>query len=210
LLHVTSRVEGEAHPKLLEQKGGLGFPHLVFMDAEGEVVATHEGALSVEGFAETAKDAKGYLDVQTKAAAGDRAAKIDLALLKVEAGKRGLEDAKKELAALGELTEAQKKRLDGLELSPWIEEILNQTTVEKATQVESGRRFAEWAAQGREPVRRNDVANFWSLILVYAEANKDAATYQKALGKLRERFGSNKKFFETKEKILEDLKAKKP
>ena len=32
-LHVTSRVEGEHHPDLLEKKGGRGFPHLVVLDA---------------------------------------------------------------------------------------------------------------------------------------------------------------------------------
>ncbi|MBM4062876.1 MAG: hypothetical protein FJ265_17545 [Planctomycetes bacterium] len=47
--HVTTQVEGDKYPTLLRDKGGRAVPHLVFMDAAGEVLAT-QGDRSVAGF----------------------------------------------------------------------------------------------------------------------------------------------------------------
>ena len=41
--HVTTRIEGDPHQELLQQKGGRGFPTLKFLDAEGEVLGAPQG-----------------------------------------------------------------------------------------------------------------------------------------------------------------------
>ena len=49
--HLTTQIEGEKHADLLEQKGGQGFPHIVFMDSDGNVLAEHRGDRSADSLA---------------------------------------------------------------------------------------------------------------------------------------------------------------
>lgn len=52
-LHVTTGMKGGRYDDLLREKGGYGFPYLVFMDATGDVLLEHEGPRTVAGFRET-------------------------------------------------------------------------------------------------------------------------------------------------------------
>ena len=69
--HITSRVNGDPHQDLLQQKGGQGFPHLVFMNAEGEVVAQPQGR-SAEAFAKAHAAYLNCLELAKKLEAGDK------------------------------------------------------------------------------------------------------------------------------------------
>ena len=51
--HITTQIEGDKHGDLLEKKGGQGFPHIVFMDSDGKVLAEHQGDRSADEFAKT-------------------------------------------------------------------------------------------------------------------------------------------------------------
>jgi hypothetical protein len=212
-LHVTSDVEGEPHPKLLEQKGGRGFPTFMFLDADGEVLEVHDEARTVEEFGKTADRVQKFLELQRRAEAGDRPAKIELTLIQLERGKLSAAEARARLKDAGALSAAQQKRLDQAELSAMVQEELRTVTSELKTQVAAGKKFADWADAGRVPARDEDAAAFWSLILAYAEQEGQVERFEQALGLLREKFGSrpaNKKWFEIKEKALQRLKQKKP
>ncbi len=50
--HITSHIDGEKYPDLHREKGGNGFPTLIFLDADGKVQARQQKR-SVEGFAST-------------------------------------------------------------------------------------------------------------------------------------------------------------
>ena len=63
---------------------------------------------------------------------------------------------------------------------------------------------------GREPAAKGDIGPFYDLMLEYAEAEKDAALFEKALGKLRENFGDNprmEKYWKTQEDRLAKIKG---
>ena len=49
-----SRIEGRPYDMLLPDVGGRGFPTVVFLDAGGNVLATHNGAPTIAGFRATA------------------------------------------------------------------------------------------------------------------------------------------------------------
>ena len=78
LCHVTTGIKTDPHQDLLAKKGGQGFPYLVFLDAEGEVIAAHEGEQTVAGFREGLGKARAFLDLRKKAEAGDKAARFQV------------------------------------------------------------------------------------------------------------------------------------
>lgn len=211
--HITSRIPGEKYGDLLQEKGGRGFPHLVFMDAEGEVLAVHKGARTVEGFQATAASAQRYLDLK---AVADKTPeqKLELFLAELDLGKLDLQQARQRKAELSGLTPEQETRvgqaLTDLEVMDALEKARPQSR-EEATRIkaELGAKFQAMFAEGRRPSSDQAAEAFYGLILEHAEQQKDAASFEAALNAMRERFGKYPgadKFFKQAEERLARLR----
>lgn len=211
--HVTTRIKDRKYDNLLQEKGGRGFPHLVAMNKDGDVTAALAGERSVAGFRAMMEAGSKFEAIRGKAV---KTTDDEIFLLKhdVAMGNAKLDAAKERAAKLKDLTEAQKKEIDGLLLGLEIQAALptGRTPDEaKAQAAAAGKKFAEMWAAGRAPTGDdNAIAAFYSMILEHADGTKDAALFEKALGKLREAFGSrpqNAAFFKKQEARLEALKA---
>ncbi|MBL4846338.1 MAG: hypothetical protein JKY65_12490 [Planctomycetes bacterium] len=98
---IMSRVPGRKNDALLNEKGGRGFPYLVYMDAAGEVIGKPSGR-TVGAFRKTAR----YLTLKNKK---DRSTseEVELIQLGLAMGKLDPDKAKEQAAAL-KLNGAQK------------------------------------------------------------------------------------------------------
>jgi len=211
-LHVTSRVEGEHHPNLLEEKGGRGFPHVVALDAKGDVVATLQER-TVEGFRKMMKGAGDFAALSGKEKRTP-AEEMRLVRLLHDMDRIEADEARARANALVEPDEAVKKdRDDFLVMLDVVGELEGKNLREPAARVEVGKTFHDWWKAGREPKDEAAVQPFFILMLDYAEAEKDVALFEKALGKLREAFGSRpetERFFKNQEGRLAKLKEAAP
>lgn len=201
-LHVTTRIPGRKHDDLLQKKGGRGFPYFCMLDAEGSVIAQHAGERTVEGFRKTAAAARRFVDLRTRAAAGDREAKIDFCLLRGQLGQIAFAEVEAELKPLGELSEDQTKVYRGLEADAMVKETL---------EIEVGKRFAAMLDEGLVPQSEEAASRFWHHIQVYAEATKDARLLRRYLEWARERFRDQpqaRPFLESLAKRVEELERK--
>ena len=213
-LHVTSRLEGEKYGNLLSEKGGQGFPHLVAMDAEGEVIGVVSGERSVAGFTRLMKDAADYSTLRGKKG---RSPAEEVRLLGFELGMDRVTeaDARTRAAALKDLDADPKKALDALLLGLDIQAELKLIKgPDPALRIAAGKDFAAMWKEGRRPGSDDGVFQpFFIYMLDYAESEKDAAHFEKALGVLREKFGSEPKaagFFKKQDERLAKLKAPAP
>ncbi|HEX7900028.1 MAG TPA: hypothetical protein VF950_19835 [Planctomycetota bacterium] len=210
--NITTQVETDKHQDLLEKVGGEGFPHLVFMDSDGSVLATHEGARDAEGFAKTGGKAKAFVSLRDKAAAGDAAAKIDFLAAQMELGKVSEEEADKRLKELGKLSPEQEKKFAALKSGAAVKATLAAIRDENGAE-EAGRKFLEMKKAGRpEPLGDAEVQPYWILMMQVAEKQKDVATFEEALKALKARFGKveeAQEFFKNSDKTLLELKAGK-
>ncbi|MCA8973728.1 MAG: hypothetical protein KDC98_03355 [Planctomycetes bacterium] len=180
-LHVTSHVDGDPHQGLLQEKGGRGFPHLVFMDSNGEVLAKQRER-SVEAFETTRKACMQFLELDRKAKAGDKSVGADLLIARIEMGSITLAEAKEAEAGLGKVKAEKKARIFELMLDLEVEDAM--AGVRTRTQAaEVGRRFAEMWGQGRAPKKGRPASTFFGLILEAAAQDKDAKLYERALAK---------------------------
>lgn len=180
------------------------------MDQKGEVIAEPEGR-SVKAFEQMLETVLGYEEARKKASSGDRGAKIDEVLYRVELGKVDLDEARESLKDLGELSEKQTKWLQALEIEAEVKGILDALDPrDRNSFIEGGKKCYEMFKAGRIPRAGTRVElYFWALILEYAETEKDAETMETALSRLRKHEAVNKRYLERKEKALEKIKSEK-
>lgn len=211
-LHITSQVKDDKDQKLLSEKGGRGFPYLVFLDADGNVVAKQPGnQRTVPAFVETGKKAQAFLDLRAKADRGDKAAQYEYLLAQCELGHLDLAAAKKRIAELKDLTKDQQAKLDGLLVDLEAAEIGKTITNDKKTWVEAGKKYAEMKKSGRIPQKEENILNFHVCIMEYAEGQKDATLFEESMNAVIKALGSriNAKWKETQEQRLAKLKEGK-
>ena len=210
--HITSNVKEEKDQKLLSQKGGGGFPYVVFMDADGNVTAKLAGQRTVDGFGQTAEKAKAFAELKKKADGGDKAAKHDYFLQALELSHFAADVARKKMTEV-ELTAEEKEKVESKCLDLEVSDALASITEDKETRLAAGKKFAEMKKAGRIAKSDQTVQPFWILMMDYAESQKDAALYEEGLNAMKEKFGAQmnnpkvKEWFATREETLAKLKA---
>jgi len=178
--HVTTQVETDKYQSLLKEKGGRGFPTLLFLDADGNVLA-QQGERTVAGFERTAALLQGLEATRKKADAGDASAKVDLLLAEMKlGGVKTRDQASSRLVGL-QPDAGQKKELDSFFTEWEVEELM----AERPPVDEVAQKFAAMWREGRVPEGRN-ARYFWNTLLTWADKKGDAEILETALAKMKE------------------------
>ena len=175
--HISSHVDGDAYQTLLRDKGGCGFPYLVFMDSRGDVLA-NQRKRHVGAFEKTQRACKDYLVLAKKAAAGDTSVAADLLMARIEMGSLTLTDAREAEAKLTHVAVEKRAKLFGLMLKLEVTDALSRVRNRKQ-RIEVGKQFQNMWGQRRVP--KGDAApSFYSLIMEAAYDQGDAGRYERA------------------------------
>ena len=209
-LHITTKVEGDAHQKLLSEKGGRSFPYLVFLDPEGAVVGRHEGERDLAQFTATAKWAAAFVQTREKALKGDKSAQADYLIGQIDLGQVDQETTRKRMQELPELTKEQKAALDARLVDFEIEAVAKGVK-DKKGMIEAGQKYAEMKKAGKTPMAQETFTRYWSALMEYSESQKDAAGFEEAMNKILERYGAsiNPNWKKTSADRLKKLKESK-
>ncbi|HYE99522.1 MAG TPA: hypothetical protein VEJ18_11455 [Planctomycetota bacterium] len=209
--HITTHVEGEKHADLLQEKGGQGFPHIVFMDADGNVLAEHAGPRTADGFAKTGEAARTFVALREKAAKGDPTAKADLLVQQVKMGHVTADAAEKQAAELT-LTPEQKTALEGAVADARVMEIARGVRSNEQAK-EAGKKFLAMHKAGKAGPSSEEAAQpYWIMLMMAAEETKDVEAFETGLKTLKAKFGDNPRaqaFFKKQEETLKELKGEK-
>jgi hypothetical protein len=205
--HITSRVPTDKHQTLLQDKGGMGFPHLVFLDENGEVVAEQQDR-SVDGFAATVRDLNAWRALKERVDGGDESAANDLFLAGMRLGKISHKDATAQLERLEGLTEAQRKEAEQLLVNLEFDGAVKSVTSRQEMEAVLERAAAMYAAK-RIP-SGNSAPSFWSLLMRKADNDQDPALFAVCVTELKKMFGDKEEYKETFEQLdqqLEEMRA---
>jgi hypothetical protein len=211
-LHITTMIPGEKYGDLLEQKGGTAFPWLVFMDAGGEIILEHEGPRSAEEFAKSGAKAKDWLSLKDKADKGDKAAKIDFAILQLGMGKIKVDEAQKTIKESGEPSKEQAAKLEAELTNAEIREAVMALRSDEQAAVLGKKFYARYKEGKPTPTADNAYQSYYILVMNAADEAKDVETFSKTLKSLKEKYGAMPgagAFFEEREKRLKELQDKK-
>jgi hypothetical protein len=179
------------------------------MDAEGNVLAKHRAARTVDALSKTAEEAKAFIDLKAKADAGDKEAQVELFFKQLELNHLTAAAARRRLDEMKDLPANRRQEAADRIVDLEIDEIVGEVTQDKNTRIEAGRKFAEMNKAGRVPKSEEYFQAYWILMLDYAESVPDAGLFEKALGALKEKYGSNPQaatFFKQKEETLRRLR----
>jgi hypothetical protein len=205
--HVTTRIPGRQYDGLLGEKGGRGFPYLVFLDEEGEVISSPNGR-SVDAFRAGAAAAQAFLDLRNLENPTP-AQQVELFLTELDMGRLNLAEANERKAGLS-LTAEQEAQvaeaLTDLEILAMLEEGQPRTPDAQAA---LGRRYKALWDDGRRPNGQRAKEVFYIMLLEAGFADGDADLFEGALGELRTEFGGNpraRQFFQQQEQRLEQLR----
>lgn len=174
--HITSRVDDEPYPNLLQEKGGMGFPHIAMLDAEGDVLTIHQSSRSVEGFQESLDKSSEVLALQMKADAGDANAKVEVFLMQLDM--MSFEDAKaklsevKALPAFAQQVDSDRmaeieQTLVNLEVNDIISGVRSEEDQEAAAE-----KLIALKSAGRTPTGQTAMM-FWNTLLNHAATKRD-------------------------------------
>lgn len=210
--HVTTHIEGRKNDDMLGKKGGQGWPHIVALDANGDVTAK-AGGRSVEGFAAMIESGKKYTAIATKA---EKTSDDKLFLLEhaLDMGSVDAAEATKQLAAIEGVAADKKKgveaRIFDLAIAGEVPKTrLGREEFEKF-RIDAGKKFAGWMKEGKEPSGSNPgiYARFFEWMMAYAESEKNADLFETCIDKLRAKFDNPnaKKFLDAQQKKLEEMR----
>lgn len=182
-MHLTTRVEGDPHQGLLREKGGSGFPYLVFMDAEGEVLAKQMDR-SVDAFLASAQALKELPALTKRIAKGDPKAKIELFIAELALGRLTFDDATARHAELVNITKEQEaKILPQLATLEYQQLITAMRDASKREQTQA--RVLAMFNEERTPGGIYALS-FLTQVMAAAEQARDADTFAKALARFEE------------------------
>ena len=211
--NITSHVPGSKDQDLLEAKGGEGFPYIIFMDSEGNLLAKHEGERTGAGFEQTGSKAREFLDLKAKAAKGGPEVKIDFIVAQLELGHIKPGEAEVKLREAGGKPSAeQQKKLDGVLANSEVENLLRSIKSPDAKNEAARKLYDRYKAGKAAPTAEPWMPAYWNLILEHAESVKDAAAFEMSLTILKEKYGAvpqAQKYFQEKEASLKQLKEGK-
>lgn len=212
-LHITTMIPGEKHGDLLEQKGGYAFPWIVFMDSSGEILYEHNAERSAEAFGKTGAQAKAYVALREKAAKGDAAAKIDLAILRLTLLKTTVAEADQAVKDAGAPpTPEQQASLDVARTNVSLREEVRAVRSDAQLEALKARFYARFKEGKLMPTNDFVLQNYCLRVLEASVEQKDPDTYAGALKVLRDRYGKEEQlipFFEERDKELKELRASK-
>ena len=210
--HITTRLDGDRYGNLLSEKGGTGFPYVVAMDAEGNVLSDLDDR-SVDGFRAMMKGAGEYLDLRSRK---DPSPADQLKLLGMDLSRGRIKAAeyREKAGALKGLDEASVKAreavLVNLDITAELDKLRNAGGPDPKLRMAAGKVFGEMHRAGRTPSEKRYVGPFYEVMLDYAEDQKDAELFAAAFGRLKEAFGDQARlepFWKRLEERLAKIKA---
>lgn len=199
--HISSRVAADKHQNLLQEKGGNGWPFVVFMDDAGTVL-TEQQERTVDAFRATLASLTTYRELKAKAAAGDESVGTDLLLAELRLGLVSFADAKTRATKLEGLTEEQSKEIGQLLVNREFESIMRIRTREEAAQAFD--KIQAMFEAKRIPHGKNAQLMLYDMLLRKADNDADPELFATALGELEKLLGDDENYAET----LELLEAK--
>ena len=185
LCHITSKLPKARHQGLLRRVGGQGFPHIVFLDAKGRVLATQDGEeRSVRGFERTLAIIERMRSSAAKAEESE-VARVEVALCKIELGEtKNPVVARSRLEAAGTPSAEQKPRiaraLDEVEVA-----YLMRRSKRKKKPSRVGPVFAAMLERGHVPHNKRRARFFWQSLGLWAKSQDKHALIQRSKNELK-------------------------
>lgn len=208
-LHNTSRVDGEKHPNLLFEMGGVGFPTMSYLDADGRLLQQVGHVTPVAALEKAYGELAAWRALRTEVAGGKAdAGKVkELFLLELKMGNRPyaeMQQRRDQLSLTDDELGATEQPLVNLQFT----EILRRTPRDQ--QAAGGAEFLPMFRAGRIPATTTETS-FWQCLFAHAAAENNVPLFEELLAWVKEHRAGDRRlarYLPDVEAQLEQLKQK--
>ena len=210
-LHITTRIEGRPHERLLSQMGGTGFPTLMFLDPAGRKLLKYQGPRNVRGFEETLGNIDDYMVLVKKVQDGNTALAGRLLIRQIEMGMLSYEEVEERIKALEKIyaeelgkdssstnrarIQAERKRLAEMKVDLEVRSIVTDAGRDDKKHLDAGRYFLDmWKKEQRLPSGEEAQYEFWRHLAHYADVERDKALFQEVVEQYRIHLGKSRNY----------------
>lgn len=179
-------MQTDPYQDLLREKGGTGFPTIMFLDADGSMLGKHSGKRTVEDFQASLERVSKFKEVLAKAAAGDAAAKREVFVQNLEWGSIPFAEAKQQAATMKDLTAEQTARIETALVTLELADARGKMRSDPAGAVAAMLAMHDGK---RVPTDKMPAQNFYATLASAAEQAKDIKAFELAYGEFRRLLG---------------------
>ena len=177
-VHNTSHVDGEPHPRLLYEKGGVGWPTVVMLDDEGRTLDVVGHMTPVQQLENTYDKLMQWKELRSKAEnSRDRAVAKELFMMELAMGNRPFAEMLKRRRNLM-FSDNEQKLVEQQLINLQFQETLRAT--KDGGEADSGKTFVEMFRVGRIPDTKSTTM-FWKYQFDYAARQRDVELFEELL-----------------------------
>lgn len=207
-LHNTSHVADEPYPNLLAEKGGIGFPTMSYLDAEGNLLKQVGHVTPVAELEKAYDELQTWTSLRAAVESGKATTKQEAELFRLELamGNRSYAEMTARYASL-KLPPDDKDAIDQQMVNLQFSEILRATP--RAEQHLGGEKFLAMFREGRIPTTTTETS-FWQYMFAFAAKQKDVPLFEELLGHVKKAKADDarlKRYLTSLEEQLTKLKA---
>lgn len=207
-LHNTSQVADEPYPNLLAEKGGIGFPTMSYLDAEGNLLKQVGHETPVAELEKAYGELQTWTSLRAAVESGKATAKQEAELFRLELamGNRSYAEMKARYASV-KIPPGDKDAVEQQLVNLQFSEIL-RATPRKDLHL-GGEKFLAMFREGRIPNTSTETS-FWQYMFAFAAKQKDAPLFEELLGHVKKAKAGDarlKRYLTSLEEQLSKLKA---
>jgi Thioredoxin-like len=180
--HISTHIPSEPHGSLFAEKGGTGFPSLMVLDEDGNVLARQRGERTLCAVRGVVDEARAFAAHILSSASSDPETRYACLLKQVELGHFAPDEARTKVKGLGSLPADRQTRLEtaitAREFTLATIEIRNAP--DDASRLQAAVRLVEMKKAGHIPSDGNALA-FWDWVIAYAAHTRDPGLYEDGL-----------------------------
>lgn len=184
-----------------------GFPTLMYMDADGKKL-TEPGGRDVASFASTAKSLSELSELKARIEKGEKGLDGKLLAAELALGSVDFPAAKERLAKIKKLDDATKAKIATLMVDAEVTHLFASAGRDAEKVAAARERVVAMLKEGKVPAGRS-AGQFWNAVMQWADANQDAATFEKAVNWAKKQYGDEpraKSYLENLDKKLAEMK----
>jgi hypothetical protein len=202
-LHITTRIDDHPYDSLLREKGGTGFPTLMFLDPGGRKLMRYRGPRTVKGFEESLGDVEEFTALLKRAEQGDKKVAGKLFIRQLELEWFSFEEATRRYKKLTKVSGKEKKQIESLLVDTEVRTITKDAGRDEDKCLSAGKHFLGMWKDKQIPGSDAQLYSFWLFIANYAEEEGDKKLFKKTVAEFKKSVGTNRQYRKAL-KVLEE------
>lgn len=207
--HITSGIFSRKYESLFKEKLGMGYPTILYLNADGDVVFRHQSIRTIEGFEASAKEAMEFASLQKKAGEGDADARLAFIIKQYDANLIRPEELTLRIKEFSNLSPESQKHLDELKFELELSDLYRKSSGNPERLAEAAQQILAMYDSKKIPRREKGKDFYYGILSGYARAKKDITVFELVVAETTKRYENDpvkKPVLDSLVKQLEHLK----